>query len=103
MLNGEGTKIYMAEGDFGEEMPFVITGEDIEKDDLFVFKISDGEKDVVEKKYTLNEGVFLLSFTKEETELLPKGKYSWGLKQYRKDKLINTIVLSEQFMVKRGV
>jgi len=103
MLNGDGTKIYMAEGDFGEETPFVLTGEDIEKDDLFVFKIKNKEKNIIEKKYTLNEGVFLLSFTEEESKLLPAGNYRWGLKQYRQDKLINTIVLSGKFEVERGV
>ena len=103
MLNGNGTSIHMAEGDFGEEMPFVITGEDIEKDDIFVFKIKNKEKEIIKKNYTLNERVFLLSFTEEESKLLPAGNYRWGLKQYREGKLINTIVLSEQFRVERGV
>ena len=103
MLKEQSMKITMAEGDYGEELPFVIKGENIEENDIFEFKIKKADNVIIKKEYTLTDNVFLLSFTEEESKLLTTSNYEWGLKQFREGKLVNTIVLSSMFSVLRGV
>lgn len=105
MLISDGRNIMMAEGDFGETLPFELSGEGIEEGDVFVLKIKKNIKseEIIKKEFTLENNCFNLSFTKEEAKKINEGNYLWGLKQYRNDKLINTIVQAEKFIVQKGV
>lgn len=103
MFHGEGLTIEMFKGDFGEKLPINITeGEILEGDILrFIIETPSNEK-VINKIVDVYDGMFVFSLTKAETSLLGAGEYLWGLKQYRDDYLVDTLVANNKFIVKRG-
>lgn len=111
MLKASGKTIIMNEGDYGLGLPFKITGKDVLTTDTFKFTIKENEysDDIIyEKEFTnlSNEDdgfVFILSFSKEESEKISFGEYVYGIKQYRNNKFINTILNKAKFKVEKGV
>lgn len=111
MLKSENNKILMDEGDWGLSLPFKLTGDNILSTDVVEFKIKENlydEKTIIEKQFSNlsqddGEFVFVLDFTKEESDKLPANEYRYGLKQYRDGELLNTIIKDELFQVEKGV
>lgn len=111
MLKSQNNKILMDEGDWGLSLPFKLTGDNILSTDVIEFKIKKDaydEKTIIKKQFSNlsqeNETfVFVLDFTKEESDKLPANKYRYGLKQYRDGELLNTIIKDESFEVEKGV
>lgn len=109
MLRAEGKKIIMNECDYGLELPIKLSG-DILATDKIVFSIMKSlyeEEKIIRKEYTdLSEDdgklVFALSFTEEETKLLPAGNYTYLIQQCRDCELHNTIEDDGIFEVKKG-
>lgn len=110
MLYEKHRTIYMDEGDFGLSLPFKIKI-GVEPADIIRFSIKKNkyiDEVIIEKEFSNladenDEFVFDLEITKEESERLKEGTYKWGIKQYRNDELLNTIVDEESFIVKKGV
>jgi hypothetical protein len=106
-LLSEGRKIFMNEGDYGIDLPFTITKFDFEPNDKMLFTVSrsNGSSKIVEKEYTnltgdMKQFSFALSFTKEESNKLPKGVYEYSIVFLREDANIrSTIVSNEEFRV----
>lgn len=111
MLRSEGKKIFMDEGDWGLSLPFKLSGDNIQSNDIFQFKIKKSIYDkeaIIEKEFTnLTEKdgtfIFVLDFTEEESKKLPEDKYRYSLKQYRDGELLNTVIKEEYFEVDKGV
>ncbi len=109
-MNRDGKTINLNEGNYGRSIPFIIKGS-VYINDEFVFKIAQdaGKPPILEKVYkveALNEDntfSFNFTLTKEESAKLPAGDYAWGLHQYRKEKLYDTLVSNERFKVKEVV
>lgn len=71
-----GKFIYFVSGDYGQSFPINIEGFDINPLDTVVFKCGE-----IEKEYTgEDDNCILITFTKEESESLSVGTYSWTLK-----------------------
>lgn len=109
MLRAIGKTIIMDEGDYGLDIAFKITG-DVLVTDKIEFKIKENKysKEILIKELLnlSNEDgkfIFILSFTSEESEKLLVGNYIYGIKQYRDNELLNTIIKAEPFMVEKGV
>ena len=111
MLRAEGKNITMDEGDYGLPLPIKITGENIQTTDVIQFKIKEmlDDNTIIKKEFSNlaeeeeNTFVFVLDFTKNESDLMPSGHYHYSLKLYRKDELLNTIINEGYFEVKRVV
>lgn len=109
MLKYENNKIIMDENDYGLELPFSLSG-DVEETDKIVFIIKENlcsKKIIIKKEYEncdYEDGVlsFNLSFTQEESKLIPEGEYVYLLKQYRGDTFRNTIKRDGVFEVEKG-
>lgn len=109
MLRKEGDIIMMDEGDYGLSLPFKLSGNVLATDKI-KFRIKDNVYSdlIIEKEFTNlteEDGKFLfeLNFSKENSEKLKEGTYHYGIKQYRDDEFLNTIVDDEIFKVDKGV
>lgn len=71
-----GKFIVFNAGDYGQSFPVNIEGFDIKPTDTVIFKCEN-----IEKTYTdESDNCILITFTKDESESLPVGTYSWTLK-----------------------
>lgn len=94
-------KIEMNEGDFGE----ILTFHNLEpvENSFFKVKIKKNKELVFEKNLSNISGTeATLSFTKDETQKLNKGNYTWSLVQYLDEKLYSTIVKNNILLVEEG-
>lgn len=95
-------KITMNEGDFGIVLPITFNG-DVLDTDTINFIIRDLEKkEIINKPFNPSEKVLNLQFTQEETKLLDKGEYLYGMKQFRDDILVNSVAVKKTFVVEEG-
>lgn len=109
MLKSDGKTITMNEYDYGLDLPFKLSG-DILTTDKIVFSIKKNiyqEEKIIRKEFNdlVNEDgkiVFVLSFTEDETKLLPSGNYIYMIHQCRHCKMHNTIVKDGIFTVEKG-
>lgn len=102
MFKVEGLEIEMFEGDFGEVLPMTVINGEVLEHDILRFIIKDGSfNTIIDKKLDVENNVFNFSLTQEETELLPSGTYSWGLRQYRNDTLVDTLTGNNNFRVRK--
>lgn len=103
MFEVKNLNIKMYEGDFGEQLPINIVKGEILKEDILKFIIQDKRhNDIINKEVEVSNNSFVFSLTQEETNLLKEGTYLWGLKQYRKDYLQDTLAANNIFEVARG-
>ncbi len=109
MLRSEGKKIIMNECDYGLDLPFHLSG-DILTTDKIIFSIKKSlykDEKIIKKEFNNlveEDGKlgFVLSFTEEETKLLPSGDYVYMIHQCRDCGLHNTIVNDGIFTVEKG-
>ena len=99
----ENTKrITMNVGDFGIILPIRFRDGVLDTDIInFIIKKPNGEE-VINKPFNPIDGILKLQFTKEETALLPKGEYLYGMKQFRDTTLVNSVAVGKNFIVKEG-
>ena len=106
MIDVCGKTITMDEGDYGLPITFNFVGDlsDITKAEMIVKKDIEDEEIILLKDVTPSgqQAVFL-DFTKEESELLPEGKYYWGVKLYAGDNVLNTIISGSSLIIRRCV
>lgn len=106
-----GTKILMDEGDWGLALPFKISGDGLLPTDTIKIAIKSNIYEnnvIIEKEFTNFNKIdgkfgFELTFTEEETKLLPPGNYVYGIKQYRDGNFLNTVINEASFEVREGV
>lgn len=102
MFKVEGLDIEMFEGDFGEVLPMTVINGEVLEHDILKFIIKDSSfNTIIDKELNVENNAFDFSLTEEETKLLPSGTYSWGLKQYRNDTLIDTLTGNNHFRVRK--
>ena len=79
--------ICFAAGDYGITYPINIEGIDITENDTVIFTCGE-----VTKTYTgVTTNCILITFTKEESEKLSIGTYSWSLKIFKDDAVITVV------------
>ena len=103
MLRHEGNnKILMVEGDYGLHLPITINGVTMGSEDklnFYIKKIKDGEK-VVEQTYeNIENNTFNLSFSKEQSDKLPVGRYKYAIDWYKEDDFYCNIIKGKEFQV----
>ena len=98
----DGKAVTMNKGDFG--IVYNVHFTDIADNYTFVFKIKNMNDEVIfEKEYgNIQDNTIHISLDKEETILLNKGNYSWGLVQMREGELYNTLINDEMWKVEGG-
>ena len=102
MFKVDGLKIEMFEGDFGEVLPMTIINGEVLEHDILRFIIKDTMFNIIiDKKLNVENNAFDFSLTEEETKLLSTGTYSWGLRQYRNDTLVDTLTANNCFEVRK--
>ena len=95
----------MNQGDYGVTLPFTVTGTEFQENDTFLFQILKTGGTVLEKSFNnlsedLTKFAFSLSFTKDESNKLNKGAYTYNLIHIRnEDALRNTVISNEDFNV----
>lgn len=95
--------IQMYEGDFGEVLPIKIVNGEILENDVLRFIIQDSSHtDIINKEVEVSDNSISFSLTEEESKLLKKNSYYWGLKQYRDNLLVDTLTANNKFLVVRG-
>lgn len=96
-----GTTLAMTEGDFGVELPVIITGPTFTASDELRIKIvgTDGTT-IIEKTYdNITNNRFSLEFTASESALLPIGKYNYSLDWYQNSVFMCNIIPSGKLEV----
>lgn len=80
-----GTALEMAEGDFGINLPFTISGTTLSASDTLRFTIKDkvNGTTILEKEYSPSNNEVNLSLTEAESGLFSVGKYCYNLDWYR--------------------
>ncbi len=106
MLEIMNKTITMYEGDFGSNLLFNFTGGEIEENDVvkFIIKKAVNEDVLIEKEYSrIKENRIVLTFTNEDAKKLKKGSYIWGIKLYRGNRLVDTIIGENPLIIRKGV
>ena len=102
MFKVEELDIEMFEGDFGEVLPMTIINGEVLEHDILRFIIKDASFNIIiDKELNVENNAFDFSLTEEESKLLPTGTYSWGLRQYRNDTLVDTLTGNNLFRVRK--
>lgn len=101
MIRTENKKIIMVEGDFGLALPITITGTEIASDETIKFIIENiGNTTIMTKEYkNITNNTFDLTFTKEESDLLKKGKYIYTIDWLKDNVFLGNVINNEIFEV----
>lgn len=95
MLEAKGTTIYMAEGDYGLQLPFGIKGTTLAAGDSirFTFKDKENGTTILEKEYTnITQNLGNLEFTQEESGLFGVGNYVYRMDWYQNGNFMCNII-----------
>lgn len=85
MWEVNGTKIKVAEGDYGVELPVTISGTTLTSQDTlrFTFKDDVGGTTILEKEFTPTNNAINFELTEAEGELFTPGVYAYKLDWYQ--------------------
>lgn len=104
MWKRENKKLSMDEGDFGVGLLTKIKGGSLPsgvKVKFWIKKFVNNDRiEILNKTYDVVDNTFNLSLTKEESDLLPSGCYTYGVELFKEGNFLNTIVNNEEFKVK---
>ena len=90
MFKIQGKDIQMNQGDFGIELPMIISN--VLSSDKIEFEIYEAnENNIIKKPLTYRNERFIFVLTEEETNKLNEKTYLYKVVQYREDVLQNTI------------
>lgn len=108
MFRVKNKNIYMTENDFGVKLPIkFVLGNVLETDTIkfIIYKEkSEDEKEIIlTKDFSALDNVFEFVLTKEESSLLERGVYKYGVKQYREESLVDTISVDRSFYIEEGI
>lgn len=103
MLINKGITIEMDEGDYGVSLTYKLKG-DVLSSDVIKLKIKNSEEVFIEKEFTNliekdGKTEFTFTISQEDSDKLKAGTYYYGIKQYRNDILLNTIIRKAEFKV----
>lgn len=96
------TNLQMAEGDYGIQIPFIVSGTTLVNGDSlkFVFKKKMNGDAILEKEYSnLEDNTANLEFTRSESELFPVGQYVYSLDWYQNGLFMCNLILGSVFRV----
>ena len=102
MWRADGEKLYMSEGDYGNELPFAVKGFTVNPDDSlrFEFKTATNGELLFEKVFTdVVDNTVRLVLTKAESDLLTPGTYAYSLAWYQSGHFNCYIVEDGRFKV----
>ena len=102
MWNANGSTLQMAEGDYGIELPVVISGTTLVAADTlrFTFKSAPNQQTILEKEYTnIQNNTVNLVFTEAESELFTVGTYFYCLDWYQNGNFMCNIIPQAVFKV----
>jgi hypothetical protein len=88
MLQTNGSHITMHSRDYGIPLPFRVFGGEFLPTDILRFTVNLDGSEVFHKDFVYGEitnNAFILAFTKEESEKLLPGSYTWGMALVRED------------------
>ena len=97
-----GDKLQMAEGDWGVELPIIISGMEFASGDsvAMVFKTAKNGDELLTKTFTdITENTITLEFTEEETALFPVGSYVYRMDAYQGGNYLCNLIPSASFKV----
>ena len=85
MWEVKGTKIKVADGDYGVELPVTVYGTDLTEQDTlrFTFKDDVDGEIILEKEFTPVENTINFELTEPEGELFSPGVYAYKLDWYQ--------------------
>lgn len=109
MFKTKGLLIEMSAGDYGLVMPFRVKEgctaciQDLLDEDVFRLVISRAGRELLSRKRTwaemqANDGILNLILTKEESQAMPQGLYTWQLQLMRGDEVCNTVAQGSFFV-----
>ena len=97
-----GTKLTMAEGDYGVQIPITFTGGTITSSDEIMFILNSNGTTILTKTFSnIEHNTINLEITAAETALLPVGEYSYGLDWYQNGAFMDNVIPTSQFKVIR--
>lgn len=101
MWSVNGKELRMAEGDFGIELPFSVSGVTFSESDVlkFTFKKKVNDAVILVKEYVPTENKANLVFTEDETALFPVGSYVYSLDWYQSGNFMCNIIAVSSFKV----
>lgn len=108
MFRVKNKNIYMTENDFGVVLPIKFISGDVLETDTIKFiiykeKNEDEKEIIITKDFSVVDNILEFELTKEESVLLEKDVYKYGIKQYRDNDLVDTVIVDRQFIVERGI
>ena len=95
--------IEMVEGDYGIALPIKIENKTLGLDDKFRIKIFKevNKESIIVKEYSNTENnIIEFMLTKEESELLPVGKYVYDLDWFQEGAFLGNLLRKKKFEVK---
>ena len=102
MWNVSGTKIQMAEGDFGIRLPVTINGATFSPSDQlrFTFLVAPNKTEILYKEFTnIEDNTINLEFTEQETALFTPRAYVYRLDWYQNGVFMCNIIPESTFKV----
>lgn len=101
MWRASQTNISMAEGDYGIQLPVMVSGIEFTGNDVlkFVFKDSKNGTIIIVKDYIPLENAAQLEFTEAESALFPVGRYVYSLDWYQDGNFMCNIIPLASFEV----
>lgn len=103
MLKNKGSnKLSMVEGDYGLDLPLIINGITIASADKLNFYIKqdrNSEKIIDQTYENIKDNTFNLTFTKEESEKLPVGRYKYAIDWYKENTFCGNLIKYSDFVV----
>lgn len=108
MFRVKNKNIYMTENDFGVKLPIRFVLGDVLETDIIKFIIykekEDDEKEIIiAKDFSAVDNEMKFVLTKEESSLLEKDVYRYGIKQYRDNNLVDTVIVDRLFIIEEGI
>lgn len=88
MITVSGSHITMHSGDYGIPLLFRIIGGEFLPADKFRFAIDKGGVEILHKEFLFSEiegDALMMTFSAEESEQLPPGRYKWCMTLIRED------------------
>lgn len=101
MWSVQQTNISMAEGDYGVQLPVMVSGTEFTVSDTlkFVFKNRKNGTVILEKEYVPTDSTVSLELTQAESALFSPGVYVYSLDWYQNGNFLCNIVPLSNFKV----
>lgn len=102
MWKVDGTSVFMTEGDYGVELPIVVSGTTVSTTDAALFTVKDTQNGtaILQKTLTnIQQNKIIVTLSEAESALLAVGMYVWTLDWYRDGIFLCNLVPAAAFQV----